>query len=128
MRHWIVVLRFAQTTRIDIARGTSQQTAAADFVVRCLSQPHPPDLPLLAIDTCEVPAGRLRELADETPPAPPPPPPPPAPRLPVIGLCAAVRAYHTALVDDADDAEARLAAFVEHHGVEIEFISNRGAT
>jgi hypothetical protein len=127
MRHWIVVLRFAQTTRIDIVRGDDEQAAAADFVARCLMQPHPPDLPLISLDTCEVPAGKLRELADETPPVEwPPPAPSEPPTMPVVGLCAAVRAYLTALAGNADGAETKLAAFAEHHGVSIDFASNRG--
>lgn len=127
MTHWVVVLRFAMTTRIDIVRGETGPQAAADFVARCLQQPHPPELPLLSIDTCEVPAGKLRELADETPPPSWPQPVPVTPTLPVIGLCAAVRAYHTALADNADGAEVKLAAFAEHHGCRIDFASNRGA-
>lgn len=121
-----MVLRFAMTTRIDIVRGDSEALAAADFVARCLAQEHPPELPLLALDTCEVPAGKLRELADETPPRPALPPPA-VPLIPVVGLCRAVRAYHTALVDNADDAEGTLARFAEHYGVKIDFASNRGA-
>lgn len=120
-----MVLRFAIVTRVDIVRGESEQAATADFVARCLAQPHPPELPLLAFNACEVPAGKLRELADETPP-PEWPQPVAVPSIPVVGLCVAVRAYHTALADNADDAEARLAAFADHYGVKIDFASNRG--
>lgn len=124
MRYWIVVLRFAEVTRIDIVRGDSAEAGAADFVARMLGQKHSPSLPLLSIDTSEVPAGRLRELADETPA--PVWPVPEAPMLPVIGLCAAVRAYHVALADNAENAEAKLEAFAEHYGVRIDFSTNRG--
>lgn len=125
MRIWIVVLRFVHTTRVDIVPAESDQAAAADFIARCLAAPHPPDLPLLGFDTCEVPPDRLRELAAEVPE--PKWTPPPAPSLPVVGLCAAVRAYHVALADNAENAEARLRAFVEHYGARIDFSTNRAA-
>lgn len=37
MRHWIVVLRFVEVTRIDIVRAASGETAGADFAGRLCS-------------------------------------------------------------------------------------------
>lgn len=123
----VVVLRFADGVRVDIAADMSEAEAIADMVSRAIASAHPPTLPLYEAITAVIPRERLLVLlngaagpagvvtiAPEAEPSP----------VPIAGIQAAMRAYGGKVISGAApdivaEAQRQLAAFFDRYGVRI---------
>jgi hypothetical protein len=129
----IVVLRFAEETRVDLVDTDDEGAAIMDFVGRCLARnaptivssgrrvSGPSALPLLEAVTVSVPPERIRALAGELP-APVVIEPIKRPVLSLIGLVASVRAFEKEQRgSDAHSAAAidPLRSFLDHHDIDL---------
>lgn len=113
-KHLVVVLRFAETTIIDIILCDNQQQAIAEFAGRALAAGH--KLPLVESMCAEVPRERMAALLGLGLPevliakAQP---------IPIRGLTRAVQVYQIA--DEEEDARVRLNHFFDIYDVTIDY-------
>lgn len=115
---YVVVLRCAVDTRVDLVAAASEQEAIGDVIGRAFRS-YPPALPLISTTAAVVPPARLRELAGQVIAAPPPPP---TPVVHLVGILQVARAYSAALGSgDSEGARALITRFFEHHGVRVDF-------
>lgn len=123
----VVVLRFEDGIRVDIAINMTEPEAIADMAARAMASQHAPLLPLWEAVTSIIPAERAAELsavielraAGMVEPVAPLP-------LPFNGLQAAMRAYGQAVIATTTpevraEAERALSAFFSRHGIAIDF-------